>query len=146
MNIDKEIILNLFAQGLYDYNQMIYDFNSLDFETKKEYLKDFVTIIIQSKPVSTDVEIAIFNSKLKSTYTPCVILKKGIEKNSLLKITELPLNELEKAFILLIHLFRIAYLRRYKIEKNDPTKWWYWDFSDEINFKKLDLVRNKTIT
>lgn len=145
MNIEKEISLNLFAQGIYDINRMIDDFKSLSLEMKRIYLNDIIILIIQSKPNSTDIETSIDISKLKSTYTPCVILKKGIEKHNLQKIANLPTNELDKSFILLIHLFRTAYLRRFEIEKNEPTKWWYWDFLDKNNYNKLDLIRNQHI-
>ncbi len=145
MNIEKEIKINLFAQGLCDINLMKDDFNLLDVDKKRSYLHDLVILIIQSKPITSDIETAILDSKLKHTFTPCVMLKKGIERFNLLKITELPINELEKSFILLIHLFKTAYLRRFEKEKNVPNKWWYWDFSDETNYNRLDLLRKGSI-
>ena len=94
-------------------------------------------MILQSKVKVEDVEIAIESSKLKKTYTPCVLLKKGIKYVNFKRIIDLPENELNKALILFFTLFKIAYQRRFKEEKNTLSKWWYWDLSDEKNIGKI---------
>ena len=54
----------------------------------------------------------------------------------------LPEYELEKSFRLLTAMLSIAYNRRFKLEKNNPSKWWYWDLSDLENEKKIIILRN----
>lgn len=133
MKIEDKILLNQYAQDLIPSNVILERFETLNLEGKRKYLSFFIGyFILQSKPIDCDIEEAIINSKLKPTYTPCILLKKGgVGSHNLLKISDLPEYELNKAFILLLALFRIAYLRRYEIEKGNPGKWWYWDLSDK---------------
>lgn len=97
-------------------------------------------MIIQSKPQVKDIELAIEDSGLKPTYTPCVLLKKGIAKHNLQKIVNLPEEEYMKSFVLLLSLFKAGYKRRFNIEKDNPDKWWYWDLSDSRN---VEMILNK---
>lgn len=145
MTIDQEIEINLFAQDLIDIKHLRFIFNDLNMETKKIYLERLILLITQSKVLEIDIDSAIIKSKLKSTFTPCVILKRGLTKSNFNKIINLPNNELDKVFLLLVYLFKIAYNRRFELEKNNPTKWWYWDFSDDENLRKLELVRSNII-
>lgn len=88
-----------------------------------------------------DIDPAITNSSLKLTFTPCVLLRKGIKEHNLLRLVDLPENELRKSFILLLNLFKIAYKRRFTAEMNNPNKWWYWDLSDEANLRKIPNIK-----
>jgi hypothetical protein len=142
MELRTELLLNKYGQGIVDISELILIFNNYNILNKKEFLNELLFMIQQSKPLETDVEIAISNSKLRSTYTPCVLLKKGIDMNNLTKIINLPEDELEKVFILLTELFKIGYNRRFFLERNDPNKWWYWDLTDKNNIDKI-LEKNK---
>lgn len=92
---------------------------------------------MQSKPKSEDIEPAIVNSGLKPTFTPCILLKKGVANHNLQKLENLPENELMKSFVLLLSLFRIPYMRRFIDEKENSGKWWYWDLSDN---EKVEII------
>ncbi|WP_162428214.1 DUF5958 family protein [Pontibacter pudoricolor] len=137
MNIEKEILINQFGQGVSNEDALIKMFDSLDSESKVALLKEIENLIIQSKVTEKDIDKAIYNSKLKETFTPCVILKRGLNYGNFQKVIHLPDNEIKKTFRLLIHLFKIGYYRRYLQEKNNPNKWWYWDLSDEMVIKKI---------
>ncbi|MHA3046223.1 DUF5958 family protein [Riemerella anatipestifer] len=138
MKLEEEILLNKFGQDLIPNTVLVKKFESLSDEKQKEWLHSFLFYILQSKVRDVDIEEAIKNSKLKNTYTPCVLLKKGgVQQSNLKKIINLPVNENFKVFILFIELFKIAYKRRYEIEKNNPNKWWYWDLSDFFVEKKI---------
>lgn len=145
MNIEQKIELNLFGQGLINVEKLKDTFNMFNEEYQRQYLEKLILLIIQSKPLETDLDNAIIQSKIKSTFTPCVILKNGLIKKNFIKVLNLPKNELDKAFIILVYIFKIAYLRKFEIEKNNPTKWWFWDFTEENNLKKLDLVKRNII-
>lgn len=136
MTRQNEILLNQFGQGLIANEYLIERFMPLVGANKSDFFNHLIFLISQSKPVIDDVEMAIAESKLKSTYTPCVLLRKGVGFQELKKIADLPDSELEKTTTLFLNLFKIAYRRRFELEKNDPDKWWYWDFSDEGNIKK----------
>ncbi|MCD8031003.1 MAG: DUF5958 family protein [Bacteroides sp.] len=134
MEIEQEILINQYGQRVVDINRLMPFFkNSCN---KKALFDEILYLIMQSKPKQEDIEPTIVESKLKPTYTPCVLLRKGFN-NNLYKIIDLPDNESEKAFILLLSLFRICYYRRFQQEKNNPDKWWYWDLSDKKNVEKI---------
>jgi hypothetical protein len=130
MKLEDVILVNKFGQGLVAIEQLTEDFNFLEVFQKKEFLNGFLYLIMQSKPKKEDIEPAILDSGLKPTFTPCILLKKGVSNYDLEKLVNLPENELTKVFVLLLSLFKIAYKRRFAVEKDNPDKWWYWDLSD----------------
>jgi hypothetical protein len=131
MKTEQEILINQYGQGLAEIERLISLFEDFDNDNKRIFLNEFLYwFVIQSKPKEEDIGLAITTSKLKQTYTPCVLLRKGVAPHNLQKILELPDNELKKVFILLLNLFKIAYNRRFEQEKNNPNKWWYCDLSD----------------
>jgi hypothetical protein len=142
MNIEEAILFNQFGQELCDEEKLMAFFLSRNSTYKRALLKDLVHLIIQSKVTDEDVSSALKKSNLKSTYTPCVLIQKGLNYETYQKIISLPEPELWKSFKLFIHLFKVGYLRRYKKEKNDPNKWWYWDLSQENNLKYIKRCYN----
>jgi hypothetical protein len=118
-------------------DQLTTGFRLLELMTKKKFLNELLFLIMQSKPEEGDIEPAIIKSDLKSTFTPCVLLKKGVANHNLKKIINLPEYELTKAFVLLLNLFKVAYERRFIDEKDNPHKWWYWDLSDHEKLEKV---------
>ncbi len=141
MIISHEVLVNEFGQNLISLDRLLVIFRSLTQEEKKNFLTDLVFLIMQSKPIANDGELAVLESKMKPSYTPAVLLKKGLDVNNLKRIVDLPPHENEKAFILLMNLFKISYNRRFLIEKNNPNKWWYWDLSDQS--KKNELMQTR---
>ncbi len=141
MKLEDEILVNKYGQGLIAIEQLTNKFSLLNWTQKKLFLNDILYLIMQSKPKEADIELAINESGLKPTYTPCVLLRKGIANHHLIKIIELPEAELNKAFVLLLSLFKVAYKRRFDIERDNPDKWWYWDLSDS---KKVEMIINKS--
>jgi hypothetical protein len=140
MKLEEEILINKYGQGLVDSEELRSNFEPLDSEKKRAFLIDLTFLIMQSKANNNDIEAIITDSKLKPTYTPCILLKKGIASDILNKIIALPENELDKVFILFLSAFKIPYQRRFREEKNHPDKWWYWDLSDET--KVIEVKKN----
>lgn len=137
MEIEKEIAVNKYAQNVIDIEDLILIFNSFNLNEKKKYLNDVLFFILQSKAKDEDIEPAIEQSKLRKTYTPCVLIKKGVATHNLKRLLELPENELNKSLMLLLNLFKIAYQKRFETEKVDTYKWWYWDLSDNKNIELI---------
>lgn len=135
--MEYEILINKYGQGLISSASMLLDFEGLDDVSKRSFLEYTLFLIQQSKPQDVDIEPAIVGSGLKRTYTPCVLLGKGVAHHRLVKLVRLPENELNKVFLLLLSLFKVAYQRRFALEKNHPHKWWYWDLSDEMNISRI---------
>jgi len=137
MKLEDQVLVNQFGQGLIAIDQLIADFSLLETMTKKKLLNELLFLIMQSKPMEGDIEPAIIKSGLKPTFTPCVLLKRGVANHNLAKIVNLPEYELTKAFVLFLSLFKIAYERKFMDEKDNPHKWWYWDLSDH---EKLEMI------
>jgi len=137
MKLEQEILVNQYGQGVISIEQLISLFEGFDEKNKRSFLADLYCLIIQSKPQDEDIKTTIKESGLKPTYTPCILLKKGVKGHNLMKIIELPDNELKKVLILFITLFKIAYNRRFELEKDHSEKWWYWDLSDDKNVEKI---------
>ena len=133
----QELELNQYAQSLIERECILARFEQMDGDEKKAYLNNLITLITQSKPVNADIEMAIENSGLKRTYTPCVLLQKDVKYYNLSRIIELPEYESVKVLLLLLSLFKIAYNRRFLVEKNVPHKWWYWDLSDKKTVERI---------
>lgn len=130
MSLREEVAINQFGQGSCSIKELTHRFAQLDELEKKQQLYDLTFLLIQSNPLDSDIEQAIIDSSLKPTYTPCVVLKAHRMSVGLSRVISLPYDELDKAYKLLLHLFKIAYLRRFKEEKGAPDKWWYWDLSN----------------
>ncbi len=137
MNLENQILLNQYGQGLITSEPLMELFDTVQ---KREFLNELIYLIIQSKPKEEDIESAIEKSALRASFTPCVLLRKGIAQHHLRKIVELPDDELGKSYLLLLNLFRLAYKRRFDLEKDNKDKWWYWDLSDR---KKLEYLLTK---
>lgn len=137
MKIENEILVNKFGQDLVDVEQIINMLSSHDYPDKRFFMNEMIFLIAQSKPKDEDILPTIAASKLKERFTPCIILKKGVASHNLQRIASLPDNEVDKAILLLLNLYKVAYRRRFETEKNHPNKWWYWDLSNE---DKVQLV------
>lgn len=137
MILEDQILINKYAQNLLPLQQLRDKFEQYSLSQKRQFLETVLFMIMQSKPKNEDIEEAIRESGLKPTFTPCVLLQKGVANHDLKKIAGLPEVELSKAFILLLNLFKIAYKRRYAIEKNISDKWWYWDLSEDA---KIEII------
>lgn len=108
-----EIKINLAAQGFIDDHQIVEWFRLLSQDAKKIALNNLLYSAMQSHPTKEEVELAISKSKLKPTFTPCVILRSAaIPEKSFHKIINLPEDEQEKSFRLLFSLFALADKRR----------------------------------
>ena len=137
LRTDKAIALNKYGQGLIVPEVLVDEFSDFVLIEKRNYLREIIALVLQSKPQEEDIQTAILESKLKPTFTPCVLLTKGLANHHLQKIVELPETELNKALRLLLGLFKVSYQRRFQAEKNTPGKWWYWDLSDE---HKVEMI------
>jgi Family of unknown function (DUF5958) len=98
-------------------------------------------MIFQAGTREEDVYLAIAKSKLRPTYTPCVLLSKGRLKEQMAKLLKLPPSESIKTFFLLISLLAIADARRYsKYCQDGCSHWWHRDLSDR---QVLDEIRRE---
>ena len=71
---DTELHLNIIAQGFMSIQNGLDWFDSSDLNEKKETLQSLSAILTQAPPTSDEIVHGIEQSKLKTTYTPCMLL------------------------------------------------------------------------
>jgi hypothetical protein len=132
MNIKDDIFINQIIQDVKTIEEGKDWFNKLEPEYQREILGFIGRMSRQARANEADVDLAIRNSKLKPTYTPCVLLKKGELNLQISKILNLPMDEYNKTFVLFINLFKIADERRRVLMcKGNCSHWWHKDLSSE---------------
>ncbi|GAB3743414.1 DUF5958 family protein [Spirosoma lituiforme] len=141
MTLEEQVAVNQFGQGVLSVESLLLHFSQMSEARKRHYLTYLSDLIWQSKPVEADIEQAIIDSLLKSTYTPCVVLRTHRLKIGINQLVTLPVNELEKVYRLMLSLFKEAYQRRFQ-EEGNSGKWWYWDLStDDVIERVLSAKR-----
>lgn len=139
MNIDLNININKFAQDLISLNDIKLYFEQLrGISEKRNFLTELSNLILQNKVDNSDIDEAIFQGGLKHSFTPCVLIQKGVKYNVLQDIINLPDSELNKTLILFLSLFKVGYRKRLKQEQDSNNKWWYQDLSDN---KYVDRIK-----
>ena len=139
MNLSDEIAINQIQQELISQQDAKNWFLSFPTEAQQEILQRLSYMALQAGAQETDVSLAIAKSKLRPSYTPCVLLSKGRLKEQMAKLLKLPTSEFIKAFFLSISLLAIADARRYnKYCQDGCSHWWHRDLSDR---KVVDKIR-----
>ena len=141
MNLADEITLNKIQQELISQEDAKKWFLRFPTEYQQEILQRLSYMTLQAGAREEDVSLAIAKSKLRPTYTPCVLLSRGRLKEQMAKLLKLPPSEFIKTFFLLMSLLAIADARRYcKYCQDGCSHWWHRDLSDR---KVLDKIRRE---
>jgi len=141
MNLADEITLNKIQQELISQEDAKKWFLRFPTEYQQEILQRLSYMTLQAGAREEDVSLAIAKSKLRPTYTPCVLLSRGRLKEQMAKLLKLPPSESIKTFFLLVSLLAIADARRYcKYCQDGCSHWWHRDLSDR---KVLDKIRRE---
>ncbi|MEG3858458.1 DUF5958 family protein [Microcoleus sp. herbarium12] len=139
MNLNDEITINQIQQELMSQEDATNWLLSFSTQGQQEILQRLSYMTIQAGAREEDVSLAITKSKLRATYTPCVLLRRGRLKEQMAKLLKLPSSESIKTFFLSISLLAIADARRYdKYCQDGCSHWWHRDFSDR---KVVDEIR-----
>ncbi len=132
MNIKDKIRVNHAAKSPVERKAAIDWFHQMDSSEKSDVLRFLANVCLQAHPLQHEVDSGIEESGLKSTYTPCALLKKGALGEQMAKVVDLPEEEWEKAFVLLMSVFSVADSRR---QMQDCSKgcdhWWHQDLDDD---------------
>lgn len=73
MTLEADIALNQFAQSVRPIGDLLSPFSNLTENERRMVLWRLRDLIWQSKPIDTYVELAIQDSALRPTFTPCVL-------------------------------------------------------------------------
>lgn len=126
MDKDSEVRINRLAQGIEPIETGVLWFRHVDAFKQEEVLRIIAGFIAQAGAREEDVPSAIEQASLRATHTPCVLLSRGRRKMQLPKVVNLPSEEREKSFRLLIALLAIADQRRRRTVCADGcSHWWH---------------------
>ena len=143
VGIDEMIALNQMAQGLWTRREREEWFAGLDVQRQRDVLNWAVEMAKQARASELDVSIAVKESGLKPTYTPCVMLSRPPIKSQYFRVLELPQEEWQKLLAILIALFAVANRRRLrKYPENKERHWWNWDLSDPEVLARIRELAN----
>ena len=137
MKIRDLVILVKYAQGAVVFNSFFDYLKFMKPAERKVFLSQIIELTGHFAIDDSAADLVIRKSGISDTCAACLILKEGIYEAQLQKITELPESELAPSFKLLLTLFSIGYQEGYRKHKNAPTKFWYWDYSEEENALKV---------
>ncbi|RCR70046.1 DUF5958 family protein [Larkinella punicea] len=135
MTLEEEIAIVRFGQGVLSHDELLAHFSQLDEDLKMKRIFELYHLIDPSKLVDTDIEQALVASALGEDYQSCVVLRGHRLSRVRLNITE---SAIEKDYILLLNLFKIAYQSRLASIKEEKSKEWrYRDLSDDETVQAL---------
>lgn len=83
---------------------------------KRQVIRELAYYILQAKATQEEVEAGIRLAGVKSTATPAVLLSRGLLREQLAKVGNLPESEMGKSFRILISLLSVADARRRRVE------------------------------
>ena len=138
--LENEILLNQIAQGVRSLEDGLKLLAEIPPVTRKELWSSLRMMVQQAHPALDDVEEAIKLSNLKPSFTPCVLMLKDQRPHQVQRITQLPENEAEKSFMLLIAVFAITDRRRRSSCPKDCCHGWHRDFGDP---SILEVIRKR---
>ncbi len=131
------IYLNQIAQGIVPLDDVVVAFSNLPQSARSETIHQLSLMVHESHPHPSEIVDAISTSGLKRTFTPCVMLSSGDFYQQLSRLGQLPNGELDKAFLLLLHLFRTVDGRRREACGDSCHHWWHQDLSDARVLREL---------
>ncbi len=136
MSLEEEIVLNQFGQGVRSVANLLDQFIQLEEAQQRKQFVDLYCQVWEFKLVDADVEQALADCSLKATdliyaYLNLHRLTTGLKNVICIPHSaNPPEGRLDKAYQLLLYLFKTDYQRRFALEKGNSTNWWYWDLSD----------------
>jgi hypothetical protein len=119
---EQIIYINQLAHELLDIEKGRVWFDALTVDKQLEVLREISGFALQSGAMESDVNSAIRKSKLKSSYTPCVLLLKGNLKVQFSKNTEFAAIRVHQSFF---SVSEYVFNRRRKTQKNEMYEWMF---------------------
>lgn len=136
MSLEEEIAIHQFGQGVRSAADLLDQFTQVDGLQRSARFFDLYCHVWRSELVDSDIEQALAGCSVTATDATYDFLNlhrlRAGSKNILFipDTSNPPEGTLEKAYELLLYLFKADYQRRFALEKENPTIWWYWDLSN----------------
>ena len=139
LNIDEEIFLNQFSQGLVSLEKMNSWFEKYDIINRKDIIHNLLNMMIQSHPTYEEIESAAKSIKKVTSSAATKLLNRNKPFNKFgYELCDLPEKELLNCFDIMLLTFSISDNRRKSQEDpNNCNHWWHKDLSDERYLEQL---------
>lgn len=131
LGFDRELLINQWVQGVKPDAEVLRIYDDTPVVNRHDILRELVDYCRQARPVPDDGERAVAASAIKPGRSACVILSKGVTNETLHRLAQLKGIDGLDAFMLLLHVLRIADLRRRRDEPQPCHHWWHRDLGDE---------------
>jgi hypothetical protein len=120
-------MLNRVAQGRLPFTDAVRWFESLPEEDQRSWLRTIAFMCHQAHPHLEEIDPAITLAELKTTFTPCVMIRAAVQpEHALDRIAALPADERLKSFQLVFALYCIADTRRRETQcRNGCSHEWH---------------------
>lgn len=143
LNIDEEIFINQFSQGLHKLNDMDEWFERYDEVDKKAIISNLLNMVVQSHATVDEIRSAAeLIGKEKSPATIKLMNPRKPYSKFGWEICSLPEKELSIGFNVLLMTLSISDGRR-KAEEKYCNHWWHRDLSDEKYLEELRRTNGK---
>jgi Family of unknown function (DUF5958) len=131
--LEDDILVNQWVQNVQSTTVIFEWFESSSAERKLEILRYLVSLCKQARATNDEGQQAILDSSLNPRRSASVLLAKGTNVEILHKLSTLRNVDGGDAFILLLHLLRIADRRRKSAENPERCNhWWHRDLGDPV--------------
>jgi hypothetical protein len=147
VSLERDVYLNQCAQGVVKRDESLRWFSGLARNEKRSVLERLVYFVAQAGAVGRHVSLAVRESGLKPTFTPCILLAASGEADpegsrslraATSKLLSLPEQEAPKSFQLLLQLLRTATDERAARGLAAPERhWWELDLRDEEEVRRI---------
>ncbi|GAB3717558.1 DUF5958 family protein [Spirosoma lituiforme] len=136
MSLEEELSIHQFGQGALSEAGILDSFAQLNASQQRKRFVRLYFYVAGLKLLASDVDQAMvdcflttenpINKYLNLSYLR--IGSKGVIYTPCME--EPPGGDLVEPYKVLLYVFKANYQRRYSTEKDNPTKWWYRDFSN----------------
>jgi len=130
-SLEDDLLVNQWVQGVRVTSDLLNWYEPTLSERMTEILCYLVALCQQARAKPEDGGEAIVASGLNPRRSACVVLSKGASTETLNKMSTLKSTDGKDAFLLLLHLLKIADTRRRAQEGGAACNhWWHRDLSD----------------
>ena len=134
MNVEEEIEIYRFGQGVYSVEAVLERFARVAESEKRMELMDLYALVIKNKPVADDSDQAIGSSGLDPADPACVAVK---NHPFTARVMHVPMGDTNHVYRLLLYVFKQAYQRQLALKKDSATNWRYTDLLQGDTVQRL---------
>jgi len=122
MRLEEELIIIQFGQGALSEEELLHQFAQLDEAGQGLRFNELLHLLEQLEPV-------VDEETTTEPEAPHTVIKSFSNRNRFIRRINVQDNTLHESYKLLLAQFKRDFQRQYAIENENPSSWWYWDFS-----------------